>query len=584
MTPRIRRLISDWEQVREDFAGHKDIVITPLGMQPYETYRITYYVKGIYLLTDGTVAYQMQHDVEIALHSDYPRYKPICKIFTPIWHPNFRDGNICIGDIWGAGESLTDIIVNIGDMIQYKSWNSYSPLSADAAKWAIENKHLFPIGNIELYNSNYSSSNELVEIDLFDDAGNEENLVTEEKELHQNSIDESKVVNSQQMNSKGTLNEKETRITDNLKNITTELEEEEFEITPDELIGIQFIPTAQRMQSISSSKTTSKGKINFKTLFIKGILWGLIGGIIGFVLQELFSKSIDVDKIIEWMGYNFSNLINSNNYTNEEVLEIISNALRISTAIFSAFVALPLGFAMGLGEGIFYGSKEKALRYSLIGLGVSLVLGFLSGYIAQILYSTLLADVEITFIASLVRGIAWALMGLGVGVSIGLIKPYKKRLLFSAIGGMTGGFIGGFIFNYIYVIFSTGADDTGTLSRAIGIILMGILVGLGIGFLEQVAKGAWLKVVRGEFEGKEYLVFPGLTSIGNSGKNTIVLFKDKLVGPHHCDIIQEGSRYYIIDRESVMGTIVNGTQVTKQVLNNGDTISIGNSVLIFNMK
>ena len=31
------------------------------------------------------------------------------------------------------------------------------------------------------------------------------------------------------------------------------------------------------------------------------------------------------------------------------------------------------------------------------------------------------------------------------------------------------------------------------------------------------------------FEGKEYLVFEGKTSIGNSGKNTIVLFKDKKV-------------------------------------------------------
>ena len=44
-------------------------------------------------------------------------------------------------------------------------------------------------------------------------------------------------------------------------------------------------------------------------------------------------------------------------------------------------------------------------------------------------------------------------------------------------------------------------------------------------------------VACGEFEGKEYLVFPGTTSIGNNSKNTIVLFKDKLVGPHHCDIV-----------------------------------------------
>ena len=129
MTARERRLMSDYEQVRKDFAGHKNIIVTPVGNEPPEKYHITYFVNGIYLLPDGRIETQGRHEVEITLHADYPRYKPICKILTPIWHPNFRDGQICIGDIWGAGESLSDIIINIGDMIQYKSWNSYSPLS-----------------------------------------------------------------------------------------------------------------------------------------------------------------------------------------------------------------------------------------------------------------------------------------------------------------------------------------------------------------------------------------------------------------------------------------------------------------------
>ena len=137
MTSRERRLMSDYEQVKKDFAGHKNIIVTPVGDIPPEKYHVTYFVNGIYLLPDGKIETLGRHEVDIILHADYPRYKPICKISTPIWHPNFRDGQICIGDIWGAGESLSDIIINIGDMIQYKSWNSSSPLSADAAKWAI---------------------------------------------------------------------------------------------------------------------------------------------------------------------------------------------------------------------------------------------------------------------------------------------------------------------------------------------------------------------------------------------------------------------------------------------------------------
>ncbi|NLO41247.1 MAG: hypothetical protein GX115_17495 [Ruminiclostridium sp.] len=166
MTARIRRLLSDFEQVKKDFSGHPHITVEPVGEEPPERYRVTFFVNGIYLLPDGKVETLARHEVEITLHAEYPRYKPICKILTPIWHPNFRDGQICIGDIWGAGESLSDIIINIGDMIQYKSWNSYSPLSAEAAKWAIENKHLFPVGNLNLYQPDYSAASDEFEIDL----------------------------------------------------------------------------------------------------------------------------------------------------------------------------------------------------------------------------------------------------------------------------------------------------------------------------------------------------------------------------------------------------------------------------------
>ena len=80
------------------------------------------------------------------------------------------------------------------------------------------------------------------------------------------------------------------------------------------------------------------------------------------------------------------------------------------------------------------------------------------------------------------------------------------------------------------------------------------------------------------------MVFAGTTSIGNNGKNTIVLFKDKLVGPHHCDIVLEGSKYVVVDCGTPMGTIVNGRKTARQVLKQGDAIAIGNSVLVFNTK
>lgn len=579
MTARMRRIASDWEQVKKDFTNHQNIIITPLGEEPPEKYKITYFINGIYLLPDGRIETLGRHEVEITLHAEYPRYKPICKILTPIWHPNFRDGQICIGDIWGAGESLSDIIINIGDMIQYKSWNSYSPLSADAAKWAIENKHLFPVGNIGLYKADYTAANEIFEIDLFDDNGD---LVESSAKVDKTS-DEYRNTAAEDKDKDKDINE----ISDNTSVVTAAVaimekkDGNDFEITADELANIKFVPTAQRMQSVTQGSIQTGKKINFKTVFMKGLLWGLIGGIIGFIIQEVFGSVVNEYSILGWMGYNYNDLLGLDENT---AFDIFNNCLGISTAFFTAFIAFGISLFMGIGEGVFYGSSENAIKYAAIGSGISLIFGFVSGYIAQIMYVSILDDATSDFQYASARGIVWAVMGLSVGLAIGLIKPEKKRILFCSIGGLCGGFIGGFIFNFIGAAVVIDENDTGMVPRAIGITIMGILIGLGIGLLEQFAKQAWLKVIRGDFEGKEYLVFAGTTSIGNTGKNTIVLFKDKLVGPHHCDIILEGSKYVLHDTGTPMGTVVNGMRINRHILKKGDTIAIGNSVLVFNTK
>lgn len=638
MTARMKRIASDWEQIKKDFTGHPNIFVTPIGEEPPEKYHITYFVNGIYLLPDGRIETLARHEVEIILHSDYPRYKPICKILTPIWHPNFRDGQICIGDIWGAGESLSDIIINIGNMIQYKSWNSYSPLSAEAAQWAMENKHLFPVGNVELYIADYASAKDTVEIDLFDD---DDKIIVEEP-VAENSVNTDSVADTAT-----------AAQTENIPAPDTFIEKSDgndFEITAEELAGIEFVPSAQRMQTVAHGGTVKGRKINFKTILVKGLLWAFIGAFVGFGVSELTDDTLTGEvaaanisghsELVEYYEYStkandvfnkidaefrkwcFQNDIdpedenafaawirsedvsptteayiddyidykkNANEalydaYVNhyedyDEFIDALNIVTRIYTAIWSAVIALFIGLFLGLGEGIFYGSIGKAFKYAGIGAGISLVLGSISGYLAQWMYTEMLTDDPADITAAFVRGLGWAIMGLGIGVAVGLIKPEKKRMLFCAIGGLSGGFVGGFLFNYVFDIIPN--DVT---ARAVAIIIMGLLIGLGVGLLEQFAKQAWLKVIRGEFEGKEYLVFAGTTSIGNNGKNTIVLFKDKLVGPHHCYIKLEGSKYVLYDCGTPMGTVVNGRRTARHILRHGDAIAIGNSVLVFNTK
>ncbi|MBI3467613.1 MAG: hypothetical protein HY000_31780 [Planctomycetes bacterium] len=118
---------------------------------PTERYRVIFRVRGIERLDmDGTPRYRDGHVAEIYLHDAYPRQKPLGTMQTPIFHPNFGQF-ICIGDFWGASETLADVIVQIGQMIAYQKYNPASPLNREAARWARERTQLFPTDSRDIY-------------------------------------------------------------------------------------------------------------------------------------------------------------------------------------------------------------------------------------------------------------------------------------------------------------------------------------------------------------------------------------------------------------------------------------------------
>lgn len=160
MSPRHRRLISDFKKMKEEFSEHPYISFEYEGDElPPERYFVYFRkMKGLRLLQNAgedkkELEIVNEHKIEIYLHADYPRLKPQCYILSGSFHPNFRmasPNDICIGDYWASGETIVDIIYQIGEMISYQSYNVTSPLNGIAAKWAKENLNLFPIDNINL--------------------------------------------------------------------------------------------------------------------------------------------------------------------------------------------------------------------------------------------------------------------------------------------------------------------------------------------------------------------------------------------------------------------------------------------------
>ena len=103
-----------------------------------EVYRFTYFVKGLFVSSSGEILERDTHVLEINLTLGYPRRAPQCRLLNPIFHPNFDESTVCIGDFWAASEELDDLVVRIGRMIAYQEYNTKSPLNGLAAKWAAQ--------------------------------------------------------------------------------------------------------------------------------------------------------------------------------------------------------------------------------------------------------------------------------------------------------------------------------------------------------------------------------------------------------------------------------------------------------------
>src|SRR6201997_1691308 len=144
-SPRTRRLLLDEEMLQSLLKDWPLIQITGKAGIPPEIYRFTYNLRGLYVSGAGEILERDTHVLEVNLSLGYPRRAPQCRMLTPVFHPNFDDSMVCIGDFWAASEGLDDLIIRIGRMITFQEYNTKSPLNGLAAKWSEQHAHLFPV-------------------------------------------------------------------------------------------------------------------------------------------------------------------------------------------------------------------------------------------------------------------------------------------------------------------------------------------------------------------------------------------------------------------------------------------------------
>lgn len=149
MSVRSKRLESDFQELTRlvnDSDG--SITISSTRGKPVECYELEYKCRGIERLRGNEPIFRDTHRVVIILGNDYPRIKPESKFLTPVFHPNVWENlNVCLGAKWTMGETLSELVLRIGKIIQYSKdvLNLDSPANNTAKDWAARNMHRFPV-------------------------------------------------------------------------------------------------------------------------------------------------------------------------------------------------------------------------------------------------------------------------------------------------------------------------------------------------------------------------------------------------------------------------------------------------------
>ncbi|MDZ7958989.1 MAG: ubiquitin-conjugating enzyme E2 [Aulosira sp. DedQUE10] len=144
------------KRLRNDFQALSALVnnsgatleIISHNREPAYQYVIEYRCRGIEKLENNRPVFRTTHRVEITLGNNYPKDMPTAKFLTPIFHPNVFDNlKVCLGNTWTMAETLPELVLRIGKIIQYGDdiTNLKSPANSTAKSWAEKNMQSFPV-------------------------------------------------------------------------------------------------------------------------------------------------------------------------------------------------------------------------------------------------------------------------------------------------------------------------------------------------------------------------------------------------------------------------------------------------------
>lgn len=324
-----------------------------------------------------------------------------------------------------------------------------------------------------------------------------------------------------------------------------------------------------------------------RSRILVGLIAGTVGGAAGWFVQE---------QLINYNAHVQPGLL-----PGQDAVEIALSTTEYRMLVYS--VGGSIGLCLGAVDGLVEGSRRKLVHGAAIGLLAGILLGFIGLILGQRAFDALGGTSGqrpnphlFAYVQQIIaRSVGWALMGAGLGIGAALSTRSPKRIAHGALGGLAGGFLGGFLFDLLasganpvqHAAGATGPVDVGGPSRAVGFTAIGGFTGLFIQLVEELLKQAWVRVLAGQNEGKDYILSKQMTILGRDERCDVPLFGDPAIAPQHAAIRADGSRHVLIDAGTPAGVMVNGQRAPsggEVLLRDGDMIQAGAQRILFHEK
>ena len=250
-----------------------------------------------------------------------------------------------------------------------------------------------------------------------------------------------------------------------------------------------------------------------------------------------------------------------------------------------------IGACFGTSEGIIAKSAKKVISGAVTGVGVGFaggLVGFVAGqaallYIGTAFFNNTRSFEQIGFPLSRVAG--WAVFGIFIGSVEGIRSRSGPKVRNGVLGGLCGGVVGGLAVEYIRYL-----SPPGGVSRLVGFLVLGFMIGIFYGFIENRLAGARLLLLNGEERNKTFLLTGKRTIVGMSENTEVTLHGYERVAPEHAVVTRVRGDYVLSKAGAEAGAgsrkafWVNDERAESATLKDGDVIRVGEAQFRFSQR